>query len=84
MRPKHRMKPAEHTLMLLPAQRGTCPECAVKHPPDAPHDQQSLYYQMKFQAAHKRWPTWADAMAHCTPGVKAQWTRMLETEGVSV
>ena len=30
---------------LLPAAPGTCPECAVAHPPELPHNQKSLFYQ---------------------------------------
>ena len=44
---------------------GTCPECAVKHDPEQPHNRDSLTYQYKFYDQHGRWPTWADAMAHC-------------------
>ena len=27
---------------------GTCPECAVKHTPDQPHNRDSLFYQYHF------------------------------------
>lgn len=65
-------------MMLLPPKPGTCPACAVDHPPDAPHNAQSLYYQYRFYGLRGRWPTWADALAHCTPGVQAGWKRELE------
>ena len=39
---------------LLPAPKGTCPECAVKHDPDQPHNQQSLFYQYHFYHEHGR------------------------------
>lgn len=32
---------------LLPPAKDCCPECAVKHKPDQPHNPESLYYQMK-------------------------------------
>ena len=52
---------------------GTCPECATKHPPEMPHNQQSLTYQYKFYDRHGRWPTWEDAMAHCSDEIKQFW-----------
>lgn len=42
--------PKEGTL--LPPPKGTCPECAVKHSAEMPHDQQSLYYQYYFYNKH--------------------------------
>ena len=69
---------------LMPAKPGTCPECAVKHEPTQPHNQQSLYYQYHFYADNNRWPTWEDAMAHCTEEVKAVWIKELARYGVSV
>lgn len=52
-----------------------CQVCAVAHDHDQSHNQQSLYYQMRFYAEHSRWPTWTDAMSHCTPEVRAVWRR---------
>ena len=69
-------------LSLLPCAADVCQECAVKHPLGQPHNQQSLYYQYSFFAANGRWPTWADAMAHCSDAVKAQWTDALAAHGV--
>jgi hypothetical protein len=63
---------------------GTCPECAVKHDPEMPHNQQSLAYQYKFYDKHGRWPTWADAMAHCSAETKAYWIAELKKRGVEV
>ena len=63
---------------------GTCPMCAVKHEPEMPHNKDSLCYQYKFYDQHGRWPTWADAMAHCAPEVKAIWRRELVARGVEV
>jgi hypothetical protein len=65
------------SMTLLPPAPGKCQECAVEHEPDQPHDQQSLYYQMAFKARHGRWPTWSDAMAHCTPKVQRLWRETL-------
>jgi hypothetical protein len=57
--------------MLLPAEQGKCPECGVAHSPDMPHDNRSLFYQYHFYKQNGRWPTWDDAMAHCSDEVKA-------------
>ena len=55
--------------LLGKTQDGTCPECAVKHDPEQPHNRDSLAYQYKFYDQHGRWPTWSDAMAHCPKGL---------------
>lgn len=60
-----------NAMTLLPCPPGVCQECAVDHPHDQPHNQQSLHYQYRFYSEHGRWPTWTDAMAHCTPEVQA-------------
>jgi len=49
----------------LPSQTDVCPECLTKHAPDSPHDGDSLYYHCTFYTIYSRWPTWADAIAHC-------------------
>jgi hypothetical protein len=64
-------------MMLLPPKAGVCPICAVDHPPDQPHNQQSLYYQYRFYGVRGRWPTWADAMAHCAEEIRLHWERTL-------
>ena len=64
--------------------RGTCPMCAVRHDPDQPHDQQSLTWQYKFYDIHGRWPTWKDAIAHCSPEVRSAWTEALRDYGIEV
>lgn len=60
---------------------GTCPECAVVHDPDQPHNQQSLAYQYKFYNKNGRWVTWTDAMEHCSPDVKKFWIEQLGKAG---
>jgi hypothetical protein len=70
-------------LRLLPPAAGKCQECAVEHDPAEPHNRDSLYYQMQFQIRHGRWPTWEDAMAHCTDDLKAAWREQLSALGVS-
>lgn len=69
-------------VMILPPKPGTCPTCAVNHDPAMPHNRDSLYYQMRFQQQHGRFPTWGDAMAHCTDEVKAVWMDELLKRGV--
>lgn len=68
----------------MPTPEGTCPECAVDHTPEQPHNQQSLAYQYNFYNQHGRWPTWADALAHCPPYVRAAWVEGLGDHGVEV
>lgn len=69
---------------LFPAAPGTCPKCAVDHPPELPHDQQSLFWQYWFYNKHGRWPTWIDAMAHCTDEMRALWRIELLKRGVQL
>lgn len=67
---------------LLPPSPDGCPVCATKHEPNLPHNQQSLYYQMRFKGLHGRWPTWADAGAHCEPSMVAMWKQELTKRGI--
>lgn len=60
---------------------GKCPECAVKHDPDDAHNAQSLAYQYLFYSKHNRWPTWADAVAHCPPERRKLWEAALRERG---
>jgi len=54
-------------VFMLGTPPGTCPECAVDHKPEEMHDNRSLPYQYQFLNKNGRWPTWADAIAHCPP-----------------
>lgn len=68
----------EDSMVLMPPDDiPVCRECAVRHDPAMAHNRQSLYYQMAFHARNGRYPTWTDAMAHCTADVRAEWTRVL-------
>jgi ribonuclease I len=71
-------------MALLPTKSGVCPECAASHEPEQPHNQQSLTYQYTFYDRHGRWPTWADAMAHCEASVKDRWIEELRKIGEKV
>lgn len=64
-------------MMLLPPAAGTCPICATNHEPEMPHNCQSLYYQYRFYGIRGRWPTWADAVAHCGEQMREHWEREL-------
>ncbi len=67
--------------MLLPAAPGLCEQCAVDHPPEEPHNRQSIYYQYWFRSHRGRWPTWRDAIAHCEPEIREFWEEELRKEG---
>ena len=75
-----------HGMMMLPgiAKEGQCRECGGSHSPDEPHNRDALRYQYTFYDAHGRWPSWADAMAHCAEAVRVSWTRELKRVGVDV
>lgn len=68
-------------MSLLPPAKDVCPICAVKHPARMPHNAQSMYYQYRFYAARGRWPTWADAIAHCDAEMRAFWEGGLREKG---
>lgn len=70
--------------ILLPPPKDKCQECATDHPPDYPHNNQSLFYQYKFKKDNGRWPTWADAMAHCDEKMKEFWIAELGKKGIVV
>lgn len=67
---------------MLPAAPGHCQVCAVKHGPGEFHDCRSLYYQVQFHGKFGRWPTWADASAHCTEQVRAALRQVLAANGI--
>jgi hypothetical protein len=71
-------------LKMLPARPGTCEWCAVTHDPTYPHNAQSLHYQYRFYNEHGVWPTWLDAMSHCTDEVRNFWVNELTNLGVDV
>lgn len=72
MRLRRRPRPAgAHDPTPIPdPQPGACPTCARFHEPHIPHDRDSLYYQIRFEAEHGWAPTWNDAWAHCTPPMR--------------
>jgi hypothetical protein len=78
-----RLIPHKHLPMdLLSAAPETCPECGVKHHPEAPHNRDSLFYQYYFYNKHGRWPTWEDAIAHCSEEIKQATREILKEHGI--
>ena len=71
-------------MILLPPPIDKCQQCAIKHPPDQPHNQQSMHWQYWFYGKHGRWPKWSDAMAHCADDVKLRWTKELKRLGQKI
>lgn len=71
-------------MFLLPPAKHLCQECAHDHKPDAPHNAQTMFYQVKFKMDHGREPTWADAWAHCTPKVQDAWRKGLTDIGIDI
>lgn len=72
---------SEEGFTLLPCGTGVCPQCAKDHPLDQPHNAMSLYYQYHFYARRGRWPTWKDALEHCSPEIRRLWGETLKKEG---
>ncbi|AHE52593.1 hypothetical protein NX02_22130 [Sphingomonas sanxanigenens DSM 19645 = NX02] len=71
-------------MFMMPAREGACETCATAHEPHLPHNAQSIFYSIRFQAEHGRAPTWIDAMAHCSDEMRALWTKALTDRGVDV
>jgi hypothetical protein len=69
------------SMKLLPVKKGLCRICAADHPATYPHNKDSLYYQMQFKGRFDRWPTWADAVAHCDEKMRETWTVLLKKKG---
>lgn len=69
-------------IKITPPTPKACKICATIHDPRRPHDRDSLYYQNKFRKAHKRFPTWEDAMAHCDERTKAAFREELKRRGI--
>jgi hypothetical protein len=69
---------------MLPAPPNTCEKCAMKHDANLPHNQESLHWQYWFRGQRGRWPTWRDAMEHCSDDVKRKWVDALARLGIKV
>ena len=73
----------EH-VTILPPRKGVCQVCAAEHDPAMPHNRDSLYYQMRFYQEKGRFPTWADAMAHCDQSTQTVLTALLLQHGATL
>lgn len=76
--------PGTMTMFMMPAAPGKCEMCGSEHEPELPHNAQSLFYAVRFNAEHGRAPNWLDAMEHCTQEMKDLWTAALIERGVDV
>jgi hypothetical protein len=68
-------------MLFLPPPPDTCPICATKHAAADPHNALSLYYLYRFYGLRGRWPTWADAVAHCSDQIRGAWQQALRDRG---
>lgn len=68
-------------MSLLPPAPGKCPACGFDHEPAMPHNRDALYYQYRFKMLRGRWPTWADAVAHCSEEMAEFWRQELVIAG---
>lgn len=70
---------------LLPPPAHLCQKCAVDHTPDLPHNQQSMFWKYWFyKDSGGQWPSWRDAMAHCSEEMKQHWVTHLEARGIDI
>ena len=69
-------------IKVIPPLPGSCRICATKHSKEEPHDRDSLYYQNWFIKRNKRFPTWEDAMSHCSEEVKKKYIKKLSRRGI--
>ena len=74
----------EGRLSITPPKEGACPLCGELHGRGEPHNRNSLLYQHRFRQNHGRYPTWEDAMAHCSLTVKKRFCERLKRHGVEV
>lgn len=70
------------TIKIIAPEPGACKICAALHNPDQPHERDSLYYQMRFFQVYNRFPSWDDAMAHCSKAVQLQVKQDLIERGI--
>ena len=72
------------TVVILPPTPGACRICGDTHDKSEPHNRDSLIYQHKFRKRHGRYPTWEDAMTHCSPTVQKRTAEKLRRRGITV
>ena len=78
------MSESMEEIKVIPPVPGSCRICATMHDPGEPHDRDSLYYQNKFYKKYKRFPTWNDAMEHCSEPVREEYVKRLAKRGIYV
>jgi hypothetical protein len=66
---------------LLPPAPHLCQACAIEHHPTMPHNCQSMFFQYWFYQQNDRFPSWLDAMSHCSPEIQEQWKAALIEKG---
>ncbi|EOW9160701.1 hypothetical protein G6355_11010 [Vibrio cholerae] len=73
----------KHLKLLTPANPEACKECGEVHHYSTPHNKDSLYYQYNFARTHGRWPTWADASAHCSEDIQETLKEYLKSKSIT-
>lgn len=71
-------------IVILPPTPESCRYCGDTHDPRSPHNRDSLLYQHKFRKANGRYPTWEDAMKHCSVLTQARFAEILRERGITV
>jgi hypothetical protein len=71
-------------MTLLPPKKGACQECGSEHPPEFPHNPESLYWHTKRRLKGEEPPTWNDALAHCAPEIREAWVAALRERGIDI
>ena len=61
-----------------------CNQCGVFHSPLSPHYKDSPKYQKYFHDKYGRYPSWLDAMDHCTQEIKSLWVEELRKRDIDV
>ncbi len=66
-----------------PREPETCQMCGRRHFAHQPHDPTSPLYALNFRSTERRWPSWKDAMSHCSPKMQDYLLRMLRKHHMS-
>ena len=74
----------QSAMTLLPPAADACQVCAREHPPEQPHDAQSLYWATARAMEGRSNATWHEAMEHCSAEVRAAWSERLVLKGVDL
>lgn len=77
-------KRQEGAIAILPPKPGACKYCGDVHLPDEPHNRDSIIFQHHFRKSHGRYPTWYDAMRHCSPETREKAIKALSKRGIMV